>query len=400
MTAVVTGVTAALIGAMIGGGRVLGVPAVMVYSGENAFIVDFQRGLERDVRNPYVQVFSPTADVPIASPDGETRLWLAYTGDDTFITQHYDLNHRLPDGTVRTIMGNVNRDVLMWAQGGRTLLFYVGEAVSERMLYSYNVQTGALAPVLAGDIAGCTDAYCAFLHATYADDNTLSERALYVLSRADLSVRRVAHTTQPPAEIRVGWSTDGTRLAYSLPEGDDVFSIYTYDVPRNRVTHLERIAGLERVQWLNWSYDGEWLLFTAPTRARTFNIYAHSTTNPHRRLTDMTARLHGDAAYIYPRWSPAAPRAAFRYTQDNELNLFMANAPDGALQQITHMQGADYMTVSWSPGGEWLAAGVRQRGRCDVRVINPRTTSETFKLDFTRHKAICDVSFQTTWYMP
>jgi Tol biopolymer transport system component len=201
--------------------------------------------------------------------------------------------------------------------------------------------------------------------------------------------------------MRLAWAAGGGRLAYSQPGGGGhQFGVHVYDVRRGQQTTLDTLSGLKRVQGFSWSADGRWLLLTARGQTGVLDVYTYDTQQAAPRRVDLTARLEGDSAWIHPRWSPTAPRVVFRYTHDNKQNLFLAAATDGTVQQLTHLPSADYMTAHWSPDGKWIAAGVRQRGGCEVRIIDPDTATLRYKLDFTQTKPICDIAFQVRWLLP
>jgi Tol biopolymer transport system component len=218
---------------------------------------------------------------------------------------------------------------------------------------------------------------------------------------ADLGTAVGAEDTDGYAVHALGWSEDGTRIAYDGGRGWG--SVYSIDVKSGEHTLLVRPpAGTGPVTDIDWSPDGAFLAirYADASQHGPEALYVANADGSHIRLADQIAASGHNASRwsvwqpgqnVGTAWSPDGTR--FAYTSrsgpegDQELEVRTFSV-DGSAPSLVTSQCCEVEWASpvWSPDGSQLAFGTRDSsatginphylvvnadGTGDAREINP-----------------------------
>lgn len=172
--------------------------------------------------------------------------------------------------------------------------------------------------------------------------------------------------TTPPTPTAVpgdtvqpaGLSRSASRL--SIVSGQ---SIELLPVRNGSATQLDTLGALASDSRINWSPQGNQLLFTT-NRDGNHEIYAASADGS--RITNLTNTPGYDTQ---PAWSPDGRRIVFSSDQGGNVDIYVMNADGGNLQQLTTSRGFEEWPV-WSPDGRKIAFISDRDGNNEIYVMN------------------------------
>ncbi len=162
-------------------------------------------------------------------------------------------------------------------------------------------------------------------------------------------------TTPSPYSGQLSFSRDGRRMAYAAQVSTVNLQKVALDASRERTVGqpVPITQGFRVLRNPDVSPDGQWIAFTSVgPREDLFAIRSDGTGL--RQLTDDPQR---DRA---PAWSPDGKRIAFCSARTGKYEIWVINADGSGLEQITYLPDGQVVTPVWSPGGEQLAASVRE----------------------------------------
>ncbi len=172
--------------------------------------------------------------------------------------------------------------------------------------------------------------------------------AITLLIGGGMAAARARTDTPPSAWIAFRGETLPSNSGRTFTRGEGGIYIVRAD---GRV--LRRVIEIDPVgnDWvldLQWSPDGEWLLFTSDFNGVS-DIYRVRVDG--RQFQDLTgAFVHS----VSPAWSPDGKWIAFTSDDEGHFELYRMR-PDGRDQQRLVTLPAAIHIPAWSPDGEWIA---------------------------------------------
>jgi TolB protein len=183
------------------------------------------------------------------------------------------------------------------------------------------------------------------------------EIAFLQLGAGDVQIRLYDHVTGltftlPDLNLSpssLDWSPDGVYLV--VTNGYSGREIVT--INRDTLTTQRLAAYGERDQYPVWSPDGDQIAFlSSPDNDPFFRpqIYIMDAdgTNARRLLT-------GNGVEISPTWSPDSDQLAFITTREPATGIFTYDFQTENLNRLSDNSLSSFQTISWSPGGQYIA---------------------------------------------
>lgn len=177
----------------------------------------------------------------------------------------------------------------------------------------------------------------------------------------------------PGYDISPAWSPDGTKVAFSTPDANNVHN--TIGIANADGSGFHRIG--EDGAFLDgnpaWSPNGSQIVFTAGG-GDAIDVMNADGSNRHRLVTGP-----GDE-YGHLTWSPDGGKIAFESSRgksshhDTDREIFVMNADGSGITALTNNDVEDHHP-DWSPDGQKIAFG-RGGATAGVYSINPNGSSE------------------------
>lgn len=151
----------------------------------------------------------------------------------------------------------------------------------------------------------------------------------------------IKHFDDLPGEQQtLGWSADGSILAFSSNCGQKISQLYGWNRETRVVTQLTEgnFSGLSP----SFSPDGRYLAFSSDRDGNLDIFIMALETGELRNLTNHPGRDR------HPTWSPDSSRIAFTTNREGNDEIFIVDLEGKNLRNITQHPGQDYMPT-WSP---------------------------------------------------
>ena len=238
-----------------------------------------------------------------------------------------------------------------WAPDGRSVAFTSFRDGRSAHVYSVEVASGAIAPlVLMGEFAGGASYAPDGLRFTFSasvKDNT----DIYVSQADGQAARRV--TDDRGIDVSATWSPDGRRIAFVSDRGGTP-QLYVMNADGTGVRRLTFKGNYN--QEPAWSPKGELIAFCGRDERARFDIFAIEVESGKiRRLTDDT-RGSNDK----PAWSPNGRHLLFASTRTGSKQIWMMTADGENQRQITD-EKAGASEPAWGPLGKPAQAAAEAR---------------------------------------
>jgi Tol biopolymer transport system component len=185
--------------------------------------------------------------------------------------------------------------------------------------------------------------------------------AITLLMGGAMAVARAWTATPPSAWIAFrGQTLPPSTGQITPPRGEGgIFVVRVDGRVRRRVIEIEPV-GNDWVRDLQWSPDGEWLLFTSDLN-QSLDVYRVRVNG--RQLQDLTGSSGNNAS---PAWSPDGRWIAFMSDRAGDFALYRMRPDGGDVQQLVAAFDQQRLPV-WSPDGEWIAfVGLESDGAQDI----------------------------------
>lgn len=144
------------------------------------------------------------------------------------------------------------------------------------------------------------------------------------------------------------WSPDGSKIAFTRLENDDISDIYIADFDGNQLSNIIKLTNSAAYnQFPSWSPDSTRLAFSSLyNRRRQLQIVDVAT----KALQVFTS----DAYIGRPAWSPDGLRIAYVAGENDQFNIHVLTLSTNETMILTN-RPATYNRLTWSPDGARLA---------------------------------------------
>ena len=145
------------------------------------------------------------------------------------------------------------------------------------------------------------------------------------------------------------FSRNGDLLFSTLTERSNVMKV-GFDPAREAVIESPAaiLKGTRLINSLDWSPDGQWLVFDGPKGSREDLYLIRADGSGYRQLTDAPFQ------HRVPRWSPDGSRIAFYSNRSGSAQIWTIHPDGSGLEQVSSLEnGALYPT--WSPDSRRIA---------------------------------------------
>lgn len=144
------------------------------------------------------------------------------------------------------------------------------------------------------------------------------------------------------------WSPDGSKIAFTRLENDNISDIYVADFDGNQLSNIVQLTNNDAYnQFPSWSPDSTRLAFsTLYNRRRQLHTVDIAT----RVLENFTS----DAYIGPPAWSPDGLRIAYFAGGNDQYDIHVLTLSTNESMNLTN-RPATYNRLTWSPDGERLA---------------------------------------------
>ena len=374
--------------------------SLILSAGTDALQIDFPSGIVRQIENPFVTRYNPSADRVIQTPDDQNQFRVVYSPAGNNVSNVYSLYHEPGGADPLLIDSNVTRNFQWFASDSRYLYYYAQRRT--RQLWRYDIAAQVAERVLGNVQMDCRGDDCAVLQTRDGPPgDTLSDYFLYHMSLRDGQPQPIDAARATDQGIPYAWSRQADQLVYTLPTGDGGHTLHVYTLAMGEAAQVAQLPPVERIRRLDWKPDGTWVAVTTTTRENRIDVFAASTNPAAPQIINFTGGVPGDTYQVNPFWSDDVPLLAFLYQDNLERNLYTGSMTDGSLRQVTDFTGAAHMHAWWSPGSRWLAVAVQVQNfpayDCELVILHRATGRVAYRMDFSNDSGICERSFGVRW---
>jgi eukaryotic-like serine/threonine-protein kinase len=167
------------------------------------------------------------------------------------------------------------------------------------------------------------------------------------------------------------FSRNGNLLFATLAERSNLMKV-SFDPAREAVTGspVAILKGTRLITSLDWSPDGQWLVFDGPKGSREDLYLIRADGSGYRQLTDAPFQ------HRVPRWSPDGSRIAFYSNRGGTAQIWTIHPDGSGLEQVSSIENGALYPV-WSSDSRRLAVtgsgtnpnSILELGRTDAKAI-------------------------------
>ena len=203
---------------------------------------------------------------------------------------------------------------------------------------------------------------------------------VYQFDRLDFVLARVATPDVSPGDdvFSVNWSPDGKYLAAGINDFTDTqrIRIYSFDRANNSLTQVAtpNVIPGDRVESVNWSFDGKYLAAGIDDVADTQRIRIYQFDRVVQTLTQVATPniIPGDIVFSVD-WSPDGKYLAvgIDFSDTQRIRIYSFDRANNTLTQVATpdiIPGASVISVNWSPDGKYLASGIAAADTERIRI--------------------------------